>query len=660
MRFFFLSRMLWIAPILLMSSVSCTGSGGPDVTSGPAELIPRAVLFGNPERAAPELSPDGTRYAYLAPDEGVMNIWVADIGDGVGRPVTNDRTRGLYFYFWAPDGKHVLYLNDNEGDENWALYSTNVETGEHRTIIPYKDVQVQILALAASHPGEILIAMNKRDPLAHDVYRLDIESGTPTLVAENPGNVRFWITDGDLRVRGMHLSQQDGSFDFLIRDTEESEWRNVAHWELEDAITSRPIGFSKDGQYAYLLDSRGAKTGRLCQLDLSSGEIEVLAEDPEYDLGDVFGVDLMRHPETDALQAVIYFRDRIAWKLLDASLEKDIEQLRALQAGDFQITSRSRDDRVWFVKFETDTGPITNYAYDRDTQQATLLFESIPELKDYSLAEMEPFRYEARDGLTLHGYITFPRGVPREHLPMVINPHGGPWYRDKWGYNPEVQWLANRGYICLNVNFRSSTTYGKESINAGDHEWGRNMLFDLIDAAEWAVEQGYADPERIGIYGGSYGGYQALCASTFTPEFFTCAIDVVGPSNLITFMNAFPPQWETRKPRFYLRGGHPERDQEMLRERSPYFHADRIRIPILIAQGANDPRVKQAESDQIVAKLEENGVEHEYLLFEDEGHGFAHPDNRETFYSAAEAFLAKHLGGRQESESTSNMRLTSE
>jgi len=641
-----LSSFAWM--VLAAGLGSCSGNESQPSASGPVPIISRDVLFGNPDRMNPSLSPDGSRFAYIAPLDGVLNVYVANVGESEGTPVTHYKSSPIYEYFWAPDGRYVMFLNDNDGDENYALYSVDTQTGEQRAITTSKNVQVNIVEVNPNYPDRILIEMNERNPLAHDVFSLDIASGAMTMAAENPGNVRFWITDPQLRVRGMHLANQDGSFDFMVRDDESSPWRNVAHWELADAITSRPLGFSADGRLAYLLDSRGAKTGRLCALDLATGDVAVLAEDAEYDLGDVFGVELYRDPATAELQAVRYHKERAAWIPLQDSWKQDLAALAKVRDGDVDVLSRSRDDRTWVVRYEPDTGTSAYYTYERDSGRATLLFEEIPALDGAQLARMEPFTCQARDGLTLHGYIMFPVGAERKNLPMVVNPHGGPWFRDQWGYNPEAQWLANRGYICLNVEFRGSTTYGKDFINAADHEWGRKMLFDVIDAAQWAVDQGYADPHRMGIYGASFGGYQTLCAAAFTPDFFQCAIDCVGPANLITFMNAFPPQWETRKPRFYLRGGHPDRDQDMLRERSPYFHADQIRIPMLVAAGAHDPRVKQAESDAIVAKLEENGIEHEYLLFPDEGHGFAKPENRETFYAAAEAFLAKHLGGRQQ------------
>ncbi len=637
---------------LLGAALACAPAEPPAPAAradGPVELIPRSVLFGNPERELPRLSPDGRRYAFLAPVDGVLNIWVSEVGEGAEpRPVTRRRKRPLYRYFWSPDGEHVFYLSDNDGDENWGLYATHVDSGEQRAISTQEDVQVQILAVSPNHPDRILIAMNRRDPLAHDVYSLDIRSGATTLVAENPGNVRFWIIDTRLAVLGRQLARPDAGFDLEVRDGAGGEWRHLLSWQREDAITSRAIGFSADGGSIYLLDSRGAATGRLVALDLASGELEVLAEDPDYDLGDVFGVGLLRHPRTREPQAVAYQRQRRAWKVLDPELAEDFAALARIHLGDVSITSRSHDDTTWFVRYEQDTAATAYVVYDRASRTGTPLFENLPELSRYPLAPMEPIRFTARDGLEIEGYVTFPVGVPKNGLPMVVLPHGGPWYRDSWGFNADAQWLANRGYVALNVNFRGSTRYGKAFVNAADKEWGRKMLWDLVDGTRWAVEQGWVDAERVGIFGGSFGGYQSLCAAAFAPDTFAAAVDLVGPSNLVSFMRSFPPQWETRKYRFWLRGGDPRSEVELLEERSPYHHADRIEVPLLIAHGANDPRVKQAESDQIVERLRERGIPHRYLVFEDEGHGFARPENLETFSAAVEAFFAEHLGGRQQ------------
>jgi dipeptidyl aminopeptidase/acylaminoacyl peptidase len=392
-----------------------------------------------------------------------------------------------------------------------------------------------------------------------------------------------------------------------------------------------------------MVDSRNANAGRLVSLHLDTMELEVISEDPTYDVSDI-----VLHPDTYEVQAVSYTKDRSEWVVLDDAIAGDFDAIRALDEGDFSMTSTDNDYDTWIVAFMKDDGPVAYYSYDRASKEGTFLFHHRTDLDDYDLAPMEPVSFTSRDGLTIHGYITFPVDKPRRNLPLVLNVHGGPWYRDAWGYNPEAQLFANRGYICLQVNFRGSTGYGKEFVNAGNKEWGGKMHNDLIDAVNWAIDQGYADPEKICIYGHSYGGYAALVGATFTPDVFACAISGMGPSNLMTFINSVPPYWTTMLENMYKRIGDPRTEEELLRDRSPLFRVDQIQIPMIVVQGANDVRVKQAESEQIVAAMEEKGLDVEYILFEDEGHGFVIPDNRLEFYAATEAFLAKHLGGRYE------------
>jgi dipeptidyl aminopeptidase/acylaminoacyl peptidase len=393
----------------------------------------------------------------------------------------------------------------------------------------------------------------------------------------------------------------------------------------------------------YLLDSRGANTARLVDLDLTTGATDVLAGDERYDVGDV-----LINPDTYEVEAVAIERARAEWTVLDESVREDFEFVERLNRGDFTVVSRDRADDKWLVAFTVDDGGASYYSYDRREKEGAHLFDARPDLAGYTLARMEPISFTTRDGLEIEGYLTPPPGAGRASLPIVLNVHGGPWGRNGWGYDPEAQWLANRGYACLQVNFRGSTGYGKKFLNAGNKEWGAKMHDDLVDAVKWAAEQGIADPERVAIYGGSYGGYAALVGAAFTPDLFRCAVDVVGPSNLITLIKTIPPYWSTLLATFQERVGNPETEEEFLKSRSPLFFVDRIKVPLLIAQGANDPRVKQAESEQIVAAMREKGIDHEYLLFEDEGHGFARPENRLKFYAAAERFLAKHLGGRVE------------
>ncbi len=619
-----------------------------DTQTSLPRLIPREVLFGNPEKAQPRLSPDRKRLAYLAPLDGVLNVWVGPTDSPVGsedyRPITQDRLRGIRIYFWAEDNRHIVYLQDVGGNEDWRIHATDPETQETRDLTPFEEVQAQLLAKNKRFPDTLLVGLNRENPQVHDVYRLSVSSGDLELVAKNPGNVASWVADRDFRVRGAVAATPEGGFDLLFRETEEAGWRTLVSWGPEDALNSGPVGFSGDGERMYLLDSRDANAARLVTLDLGSGALEVLAGDERYDVGDVL-VD----PGTHEVQAVAIERARTEWTVLDESIRADFEAIEGLGRGDFAITSRDRADESWLVAFTADDRGTYYYSYDRAKREGAYLFDARPELSEYTLARMEPISFTARDGLEIEGYLTLPPGgTSPAQLPMVLDVHGGPWARDGWGYNPEAQWLANRGYACLQVNYRGSTGYGKQFLNAGNKQWGAAMHDDLVDAVNWAVGEGIADPERVAIHGGSYGGYAALVGATFTPDLFRCAVDVVGPSNLVTLIESIPPYWSTFLATFYERVGNPETEKEFLESRSPLFFVDRIQIPMLIAQGANDPRVKQAESEQIVAAMQEKGIDYEYLLFEDEGHGFARPENRLKFYAAAERFLARHLGGRAE------------
>ena len=607
------------------------------------KLIPRTVLFGNPVKTSPQVSPDGKKMAYLAPVNNVLNVWVGDIGSDDYRPVTQDTDRGVRFYFWAADNIHIMYIQDVGGNENWRLYATNLATGQTRDLTPFENVQVRPIKRDKHFPNELLIAINKENPRLHDAYHLDLKSGELTCVAQNPGNVAGWIADSQLKIRGASFTTPDGGSGLLVRENEQGEWQETVTWSSDDSLGSSLLGFTRDGQAVYLEDSRDANATRLVKLHLANGELTVLAEDKQYDVGEV-----MTHPDTREVQAVSFVKDRTIWTVLDESIKADFEHLRTVHRGDITMLNRDDADQIWTIAFSADNGPVAFYAYNRTSKQASFLFHNQPDLNAYTLAQREPISFTARDGLTVHGYLTLPSGETRSNLPLVLNVHGGPWARDVWGYNPEAQWFANRGYACLQVNFRGSTGYGKDFLNAGNREWGRNMHHDLVDGVNWAIDQGIADPQKVAIYGGSYGGYAALAGATFTPDLFCCAVDIVGPSNLITLIKTIPPYWATLLSTFHTRVGNPDTEEEFLKSRSPLFKVDQIKIPMLIAQGANDPRVKQAESEQIVEAMKSKGITYEYMLFPDEGHGFAKPENRLTFYAAAEKFLAKHLGGSYE------------
>src|ERR1700761_1714155 len=616
------------------------------------DLIPRTVLFGNPERTSPQLSPDGTRLGWIAPHDGVLNVWVAplraapDRDDTVdwsaARVVTDDQDRGIRRFTWAHDARHLLYIQDTGGDENWRLHDVNLETMQRRDLTPFKDVQVQLIAGNKKFPTEILVGLNRDNPQLHDVYRLDLLSGDLTLVEKNPGFAGY-EADEDLVIRAAYAPLPDGSMDLMVRDQAGGEWRPLMSFPADDVVASNVVSFSQDGQSLLVITPVDANTARLIRVDVATGDIEVLAEDAE---ADVDGVVL--HPDTLEPQIVLVEKDREEFIVLDPAIEADLKAVRALHPGDPSISGREHTSSPWLVAFTNDTGPVAYYVYDPAAHSGRFLFDARPELNRYQLAAMEPFSFTSRDGLTIHGYATFPPGADRRELPAVVDVHGGPQVRDEWGWNPEAQWLANRGYLCVQVNYRGSTGYGKDFVAAGDREWGAKMHDDLIDAVDYIVGQGWADRDKVAIYGGSYGGAAAWVGAAFTPDVFCCAVDIVGPSNLKTLLETIPPYWAPMIAQLYKRVGNPETDAEFLWSRSPLSRARDIRIPLLIAQGANDPRVKQAESEQIVAALTEAGIDHEYLLFPDEGHGFAKPENRIKFYTAAERFLAKYLGGRYE------------
>ena len=612
------------------------------------DLIPRSVLFGNPERTSPQISPDGNSLAWIAPRDGVLNLWIAPIGGESGvdwaaaRPLTEDADRGIRMFAWAHDGRHLLYVQDVGGDENWRLYDVDPESGARRDLTPFEGIHATIIGTSKRRPDEVLVGINADNPQLHDVYRLHLGSGELVKEIENPGYAG-WLADEDLVVRCAIAPLPDGSFDVLVRDSGEGEFRHLLSVPAEDATSTDVVSFSGDGRSVLMISAAGSDTGRLTRVDLATGESTVLAEDPEADVSGV-----LLHPDTRDPLIVMVLRDRMTYTVLDPSVADDLKAVRALHPGDPTFSDRDEADTTWLIAFTVDAGSVTYFMYDRATKTGRLLFSARPALDGYELAPMEPFSFTARDGLLIHGYVTFPPGLGRTGLPAVVDVHGGPQVRDTWGYNPEAQWFANRGYLCIQVNYRGSTGYGKAFIAAGDREWGGKMHDDLIDAVGHAVGQGWADKSKVAIYGGSYGGYAALVGAAFTPDVFCCAVDIVGPSNLKTLLETIPPYWAPMIAQLYRRVGNPETDADFLWSRSPLSRAHDIRIPLLIAQGANDPRVKQAESEQIVAALTEAGIDHEYLLFPDEGHGFAKPENRIKFYTAAERFLAKYLGGRYE------------
>jgi dipeptidyl aminopeptidase/acylaminoacyl peptidase len=605
-------------------------------------LIPREVLFGNPERTSPQLSPDGQYLAYLAPDDNdVLQVWLRRLDRADDRAVTADRKRGIRSYFWTYQPGRLAYLQDVDGDENWHVFLVDTATNVVRDLTPFQGVRAQMVARDPNVPGQILVAMNVRDRRVHDVHRVDLDTGAVTMAVENPGNVLTWVADADLRVRAALAMASDGGSELIVRGKPEDSWRTLRRWGPDDR--GRPAGFSPDGKLLYVVASHDANAARLLAVNPADGAEEVLAEDEQYDTGGVFIHPTRRHP-----QAVSYQRDRLDWQVLDEDVRADFEALAAVRRGDLRVAGRDLADSTWLVAYVVDDGPVYYYAYDRASQSAELLFTNQPRLEGLPLARMQPVSYSARDGLTLHGYLTVPPGRGDEALPAVLLVHGGPWGRDSWGFNATVQWLANRGYAVLQVNYRGSSGYGKDFLNAGNRQWAAAMHDDLIDGVEWLIGAGVADRRRVAIMGGSYGGYATLVGLTFTPEVFCAGVDSFGPSSLVTLLENVPPYWEPIRPLLSHRVGDPAAERQFLESRSPLHAVDRICRPLLIGQGANDPRVTQVESDQIVSRLRQGDLPVEYVVYTDEGHGFARPANRLHFSALAEQFLARHLGGRAE------------
>jgi len=601
------------------------------------ERIPLDVLFGNPERTSPHVSPDGRRLAYLAPVDGVLNVWVGEVGSDAFAPVTADTDRGIRAFTFAHDNEHLIYIQDQGGDENWRLYTVNLATGDIVDRTPFDQVQARIVGSSKRRPNELLIGLNVDNKQLHDVYHLDLRTGALAKVVENPGFLG-WVVDYDMQVRGAIRPTGDGGREVLVRDTVDDDWRIVVTFDAEDGEMSGPVAFTRDGRSLRLRSAAGSNAARLVSLELDTGAETEILSDPQYD---VLGVTL--HPDSWDIQVATFVKDRQEVVVLDDSIAEDYATISALEDGDVSLMGRDHSDTTWIVGFDRDEGPARYYVYDRTTKQATFLFDGRSDVNAYELAKMEPIAFTARDGLEVHGYITFPVGVERSNLPCVLFVHGGPWSRDTWGFAAYPQWIANRGWACLQVNYRGSIGYGKDFVNAGDREWAAKMHDDLLDGIDWAVSQGYIDVDRVAIMGGSYGGYAALVGATFTPDTFRCAVDIVGPSNLITLIESFPPYWMPNIARWHRRVGNPETERDFLWSRSPLSRVDDIQIPMLIGQGANDPRVTQIESEQIVDAMKAKGIDHEYLLFDDEGHGFAKPENRLRFMEAADAFLSKHL-----------------
>jgi len=615
-------------------------------------LIPRGDLFGNPTRAAGKISPDGQWLSWLAPKDGVLNIWMAPADNpDQAKAMTDATDRPIRQYFWSPDSQSLLYIQDRGGDENFLLYGVNIASGEETTLTPFENTRVDIVGGSESIRDKILVGLNNRDPQFHDVHLLDLNSGELTLALENNGYAGF-MADDTLTVRMALCQNEAGGTDYFRVVDNSVESDPFSSTAMEDSLTTNPAGYTNDGSILYWLDSRGRNTAALYAEDVATGKRTLIAEDDKADIGGT-----IRDRESGKVQAYSVNYLKTEWTALDADIGASLDWLGTQLEGEYGISSRTDDDQTWIVWNDPLTAPTATYIYDRRAQTLTPFYVTRPELEGAPLQPMYPVEITSRDGLTLPSYLTLSAGVamdddgnPSASSPMVLLVHGGPWARDDYGFNSIHQMLANRGYAVLSVNFRGSTGFGKDFLNAANKQWGLAMHDDLIDATNWAIAQGITGKDQVAIMGGSYGGYATLAGLAFTPETFACGLDIVGPSNLETLLDTIPPYWAPLVKIFHERMGNPDSEEglALLKAASPLYKADQITKPLLIAQGANDPRVKQAESDQIVGAMKDAGIPVTYVLYPDEGHGFAKPTNNIAFFAIAENFLAECLGGRAE------------
>jgi dipeptidyl aminopeptidase/acylaminoacyl peptidase len=608
-----------------------------------ADLVARRVYFDNPDYGSVRVSPDGQTLAFLAPIDGVRNLWVTPVSDlAAAGPVTRATDRNLASYFrWAHTNRHLVYFQERDGDENWRASSVDTVSGAIVPLSPERGVKSFLQKVDHKFPDQMLLRHNARNKRYFDLFRVNLVTGASELLYENNEYVLL-IADSDFQLRLGSRIATDGTSEYFERRADGS-WTPFASVPIGDTDGTKMIDFSADGKTLHMLDSRQRDKAALFALDMATRKATLLAADDEADIVEV-SFDDQRRPI-----AARSNRDRARWHVVDASATQDLADLARHGPGDVDIIERSSDNRMVTVFYERDAESGEYALLDRQTREVRSLFRQRKSLDGVALRNMQPLVIPARDGLRLNGYLTLPAteagaGKP----PMVLLIHGGPYARDQWGFNSTHQWLANRGYAVLSVNYRGSTGFGKAFIAAADREWGGRMHDDLIDAVDWAVAHDIADPKRVGFFGASYGGYAALMAATKTPEIFACIVDMFGISNLMTFMATIPPYWGPWISVWKNRLGDPgtEQGRAFLTERSPINHLERATRPILVAQGMRDVRVVAAESEQMVTALKNRGVPVTYITFSDEGHGFARPENRLAFYGVAEAFLAKHLGGR--------------
>lgn len=632
-----------------------TARGMTNLTATPAthsDLIPLELLLGDPVYAAPKLSPDGKQIAYLAPVNELMQIFVSSVDGSEARQLTSYTDRGVYAALWMPNAQTLVAVRDTNGDENLQLISINSATGETRPLIALAGVAAQPILASHNHPDLLAFAMNRDDPTQMLPYTVDVHTGEITQLAEDATATLSWVLNPNLQVVGRMVMTPEGATAFQRADAHgqagANEFTQVHVWEAEDALTSGVLVATADGSLLVNDSSKGNtsmvtrwpqgswEAGSTCSDP--AGEAQVVLSDEEYDASWA-GV---LHQDTWEPLIGLVTTERSELRVLDDQVAPDVVRLTQHVNGDIEEIDVSRDLSRWLVTVGVSDGPSEYLLYERATGELTHIAYTRPALRDLALAPMKPITYTARDGRVIHGYLTLPVGTSGP-VPLVLNVHGGPWHRDTWGFRAEAQWMANRGWGCLQVNFRGSTGYGKEHVDAGDRQWGGAMHDDLVDAARWVVDEGFAAPGKVAIYGGSYGGYSAFVGATMTPQEFCCAVAIVGITSLVTFQENIPAYWQPIAPLLHRRVGHPVKDRDLLLSRSPISHADNVSIPLLIGHGKNDVRCTIAEAEVLVHALEKKGIDHEFVVYDDEGHGFANSANRLDFYGHAERFLKQHL-----------------
>ena len=648
--------------VLFILCLFSTGYGDTELP----ELFPKQAFFDTGgAKGDAHISPNGQYLSYKAASTNrIPNVWVKTLGKEDDHVITQEHERPFYGYHWAYDNEHILYLKDSDGDENFHLYSANIKTKETKDLTPFDGAKAQNLLMNPKYPEEVLLALNVRDKRLFDMYRINLKTGKAELNTENPGDVRWWLADEDFVIRAaVAIGQEDSSMTIRVRDAADKPWRILMHWPfgetglLEGYGSEIAIAFTPDGKSLYVQAAFEGDMTQIARVCVEKGKVlEIIAKDPEACIWNDMDITLydkaviLFHPETKAVQAVGFYHQKPKYEVYDPELKDDFEILENLHEGIFFIDNRDLQNNLWIVKCFSDHTTGETYLYDRSQKKAILLWETAPLLKKYTFSPMKPIIIKARDKLDIPCYLTLPVGIEGKNLPLVMAIHGGPWARDKWGFNGLVQWMANRGYAVLQVNYRGSAGFGKKHLNAGIGEWGVGyMQHDITDAAQWAIDQGIADPKRIGIFGGSYGGYATLAGAAFTPDLYACAIAMSGLSNVKTFLDTMPDWWEVIRMRWILRIGKKILEGEDFNRRiSPLFHADKITTNLMILHGENDPRVKISESDQIVATMRENGQKVVYVVYPDEGHGLGNPMNLFDALCRIEDFFAENLGGRSE------------